>query len=129
MPARTSLPHHPRAALLRVLVAVLAIVGLVIGAPGAGGHENPQTIKKLLAGAPAPIGAEAGLPQILSAQDVERYRVIFALQKKGKMWAAQLRTKRLENRLLMGHVLAQRYLHRTHYRSKYKELRAWPKQR
>ena len=41
------------------------------------------------------------------------------------MWAAQLRTKRLENRLLMGHVLAQRYLHRTHYRSKYKELRAW----
>ena len=110
---------------MRALVPVIAIVGLVFPAPGAGGHENPQTLRKLLADAPAPIGAEASLPQILSAQDVERYRVIFALQKKGKMWAAHIRTKRLENRLLMGHVLAQRYLHRTHYRSKYKELKAW----
>ena len=110
---------------MRALVPVIAIVGLVFTAPGAGGHESPQALKKLLAGAPAPVGAEAGLPRILSAQDVERYRVIFALQKKGKMWAAQLRAKHLENRLLMGHVLAQRYLHRTHYRSKYKELRAW----
>ncbi|MCH7711785.1 MAG: hypothetical protein IH903_09150, partial [Proteobacteria bacterium] len=97
---------------MRALVAVIALGGLVIGAPGAGGHENPQALKKLLADAPAPVGAEAGLPRILSPEDVERYRVIFALQKKGKMWAAHIRTKRLENRLLMGHVLAQRYLHR-----------------
>ena len=125
MSARSRTPHLPISTLLRVLVPVIALVGLVFPAPGAGGHEKPETLKKLLADAPAPIGAEAGLPQILSAEDVERYRVIFALQKKGKMWAAHIRTKRLEDRLLMGHVLAQRYLHRTHYRSKYKELRAW----
>ncbi|MEE8623553.1 MAG: lytic transglycosylase domain-containing protein, partial [Alphaproteobacteria bacterium] len=54
-----------------------------------------------------------------------RYQIIFALQKTGKWWAANQRIKRLENRMLMGHVLAQRYLHPTRYRSKYEELRAW----
>ncbi|MCK4940091.1 MAG: lytic transglycosylase domain-containing protein, partial [Rhodospirillaceae bacterium] len=33
--------------------------------------------------------------------------------------------KVLDDKLLMGHVLAQRYLHPTKYRSKYKELKAW----
>lgn len=72
-----------------------------------------------------PPGAAAGLPQILSAQDAARYQLIFALQEKGKWWAADRRIERLENRLLMGHVLAQRYLHPTHYRSKFSELEAW----
>ncbi|MBL4692045.1 MAG: lytic transglycosylase domain-containing protein, partial [Magnetovibrio sp.] len=32
---------------------------------------------------------------------------------------------RLDDRLLMGHVQAQRFLHPTKYRSKYKELKTW----
>ncbi len=72
-----------------------------------------------------PPDAAAGLPQILSPQDVTRYQIIFALQKTGKWRAANQRIEHLENRLLVGHVLAQRYLHPTHYRSKYEELRAW----
>ncbi len=72
-----------------------------------------------------PPSAAAGLPQVLSAQDAARYQLIFALQKKGKWWAADRRIEGLENRLLTGHVLAQRYLHPTHYRSKFSELKAW----
>ncbi len=65
------------------------------------------------------------LPQVLSDQDAGLYREIFSLQKSGKWKAADVRIARLTDRRLMGHVLGQRYMHPTAYRSKYKELRAW----
>jgi soluble lytic murein transglycosylase-like protein len=64
-------------------------------------------------------------PSFLSQSDSGLYREIFALQHDGKWRAADDRIARLGDRRLMGHVLAQRYLHPTAYRSKYKELRAW----
>ena len=66
-----------------------------------------------------------GLPQVLSTGDAKLYREIFARQKRGKWAAADQRIRQLTDRRLMGHVLAQRYLHPTAYRSKYKELRDW----
>ena len=66
-----------------------------------------------------------GLPPVLSTGDGERYRQIFALQIPGKWRAADQLIARLEDRRLIGHVLAQRYLHPTAYRSTYRELRAW----
>jgi len=69
--------------------------------------------------------AMAALPKILSDDDVSRYREIFSLQEDGNWKAADKRIEALENRVLMGHVLAQRYLHPTKYRSLYKELRDW----
>lgn len=65
------------------------------------------------------------LPSILGETDVSRYRVIFSLQKNGEWKAADKIINSLENRVLMGHVLAQRYLHPTKYRSRYRELKAW----
>jgi soluble lytic murein transglycosylase-like protein len=65
------------------------------------------------------------LPGILSADDAARYRVIFALQEDGNWAAADRAIAELGDRVLMGHVLAQRYLHPTKYRSKYAELKAW----
>ena len=65
------------------------------------------------------------VPAVLSAEDVARYQKIFALQKKGDWHKADDQIKQLEDRVLMGHVLAQRYLHPTKYRSKYKELKDW----
>lgn len=61
----------------------------------------------------------------LGRDDAERYRQIFALQEDGRWTQADKLIGQLEDRLLMGHVLAQRYLHPTHYRSKYKELKDW----
>ncbi|NQW02206.1 MAG: lytic transglycosylase domain-containing protein [Rhodospirillales bacterium] len=70
-------------------------------------------------------GREVEFPQILSATDVETYRRIFEIQKTGKWPQADRLIKQLENKVLLGHVLAQRYLHPTKYRSKYKELKDW----
>ena len=67
------------------------------------------------------------LPALLGIADTERYREIFALQEKGLWPAADRRIRRLDDKLLLGHVLAQRYLHPTHYRSRFSELSAWLK--
>ncbi len=78
------------------------------------------------ASAPADPAAEAiALPRILSDEDRRLYREIFDLQQKGDFRAADRRIRRLKNRLLMGHVLYQRYMHPTAYRSRYRELKAW----
>ncbi len=76
---------------------------------------------------PSGISAEQApsLPQPLSAEDESRYRRIFIHQKTGEWKAADRLIRQLNNRILMGHVLYQRYMHPTKYRSKYKELRDW----
>jgi soluble lytic murein transglycosylase-like protein len=65
------------------------------------------------------------LPTPLSDGDVAIYRRIFAHQKKGQWRRADREIRRLTNPLLLGHVKAQRYLHPTRYRSRYKELAGW----
>lgn len=69
--------------------------------------------------------AMAELPRVLSDDDISRYRKIFSLQEDGDWRAADKLIGQLDNRILMGHVLAQRYLHPTKYRSAYKELKDW----
>ncbi len=61
----------------------------------------------------------------LSKKQASLYKEIFALQAKGKINHADKKIKKLNNNLLMGHVLAQRYLHPTAYRSKSQELGDW----
>ncbi|MDH5188564.1 MAG: lytic transglycosylase domain-containing protein, partial [Rhodospirillaceae bacterium] len=65
------------------------------------------------------------MPTVLGADDVQRYGKIFQLQEKGDWAQADKIIKTIDDKLLMGHVLAQRYLHPTKYRSKYKELKEW----
>lgn len=65
------------------------------------------------------------LPRVLSEADAALYRQIFALQEAGKWRVADKQIKLLSDRVLMGHVLYQRYMHPTAYRSKYKELKDW----
>jgi soluble lytic murein transglycosylase-like protein len=62
---------------------------------------------------------------VLSERDISRYRVVFELQEDGAWTKADEIIADLQDRTLMGHVLAQRYLHPTKYRSKYAELRDW----
>ncbi|MDA1325447.1 MAG: hypothetical protein O3C34_11925 [Proteobacteria bacterium] len=47
------------------------------------------------------------IPAIFSVADAERYRQIFSLQKRGKIEEAKKISAVLDNKLLMGHVLAQ----------------------
>lgn len=110
----------------RLLFAVTAIAfvmsGYAIAPAPAGATERHGEI----ASAPVTdaIPATSSL-DILSDDDVVRYRDIFRYQKDGSWKRADALIKKLENDLLMGHVLYQRYMHPTAYRSKYKELKNW----
>ena len=64
-------------------------------------------------------------PEILTDADVERYRQIFLLQEKADINGAETLIKQLDNELLMGHVLSQKYLHPTAWRSSFSELSTW----
>ncbi len=66
-----------------------------------------------------------GLPAVLQDSDVSLYRKIFALQEDGRFKEADALIARLGDRRLVGHVLAQRYLHPDAYRSNFFELSAW----
>jgi len=61
----------------------------------------------------------------LSNKDAERYKTIFALQEKGNMDAANKEIEKLDNKILYGYVLAQRYLHPSAYTTDFKELQDW----
>ena len=70
---------------------------------------------------PEPVGPLA----ILGAADIERYGDIFYAQKRGDMNVANLLIAELDDEVLLGHVLFQRYLHPTAWRSSYSELSRW----
>lgn len=65
------------------------------------------------------------LPTVLSVADVELYSEIFQVQEHGDWARADRLMKALSDRSLIGHVMAQRFLHPTKYRSKYAELKDW----
>lgn len=64
------------------------------------------------------------LPRPLGYDDIARYRLVFQLQELGRWSEADAQVERLSNQLLMGHVLAQRYLH-PDYTTSYPELAEW----
>ena len=64
---------------------------------------------------------------VLSASDAYLYSRIFTLQDSANWKAADKLIRKLDDRLLMGHVLYQRYMHPTGYRSRYSELAPWLK--
>ena len=74
-----------------------------------------------------PLSAYANLPTPLSEFDAAQYIRLFDLQQQGNMKQATREMGRLESPLLKGHLLSQRYLHPTAWRSSYAELSAWLK--
>ncbi len=65
------------------------------------------------------------IPPVLSAADVARYQRIQALQADGLWDQAAPLIDALDGRVLLGYVLAQKYLHPNKYRSRFVELRDW----
>ena len=117
--------------LYRLIVFPLALVAVALGSgtiPGwaddAAGKPSSLETAALTPGLDDAAGW-ALLPRVLTRADQERYVDIFRLQDGGRWKEADRLIAVLEDRLLMGHVLAQRYLHPTKYRSRYKELKAW----
>ena len=67
---------------------------------------------------------EADLPTVLAPGEALRYRRIFGLQDDARWAEADREIRDLRDRLLLGAVQAQRYLHRG-YHATYGELAAW----
>jgi len=94
-----------------------------ISSAGTAGADDIRT-----AALPPPGGRFGGaeLPSVLTIQDAQLYRRIFKVQEAGNWSAADRDIARLSDRLLMGQVMAQRYLHKN-YRTTYVQLRDWLK--
>lgn len=71
------------------------------------------------------LAAQPAAAAPLSEADADRYRLIFALQEDGRWSEADRLIAALGDDVLMGHVLYQRYMHPSAYRSTYQELRDW----
>lgn len=100
---------------LKALAAVLVVqTGLAGGAAAAADLTPGPAVQPAMA-----------VPQPLSAGDVRLYREIFRLQEDGAWAQADRLTGQIANDILKGHVLFQRYMHPTKYRSTYRELRQW----
>ena len=114
---------------LRILlggIAAAAILALAVPGPLRAAEKGAADLKTaaLKAGAPRD-WVSASLPSLLNEADAARYRIVFVLQKNGEWKDADKIIERIDDRALMGHVKAQRYLHPTKYRSRYRELKAW----
>lgn len=113
----------------RAISAAVTLL-LSVASPLSAASGDDRRVDGSTASLPTMVSAKSPgitLPTPLIDEDVSLYRRIFALQEKGDWRRADREIKRLVSNLLMGHVKAQRYLHPTHYRSRYRELATWMK--
>jgi len=107
----------------RVRGGVAVLLALLAWDPFAAAQEDEVRLARVEPRFEPPALTE--LPRPLSRADTVRYRRIFALQQQGRMHEADQLIAQLDSDLLLGHVLAERYLHPTAWRSRCSELRAW----
>lgn len=69
-------------------------------------------------------GTTLDLPRPLAAADVDQYKKIFQYQRVDDWAAADQAIRGLKDRRLLGHILAERYLHKN-YKTTYSELATW----
>jgi len=109
-----------RVRLRRVLIALTAAC---LAVPAVSAEPDPP-VPPLR---PAAVTAPEGIPKVLSAADARRYREMFELGREGAWDEVDALLAEVDNRILAGHVMAQRYLHPTAYRTPFRELRTWLK--
>ena len=86
---------------LLLLVGATMIAGAQVPAFGQRADQTAMSVPR-----PAMQGGIAGFPQPLAPSDAARLRRIFDLQARGEMAQAARETERLDDRRLVGHVLA-----------------------
>lgn len=110
--------------LILVLGLLAAPQTLSAADPKSKASDTPKKAVDTALAVRAPKPVEAPLPTVLGAADAKLYRNIFQAQDDGDWATANQLLATLEDRLLVGHVLAQRYLH-SGFRAQYKDLRDW----
>lgn len=89
---------------LLILLGATMMVGAQVPAFGQRADQTAMSVPR-----PSLQGGIAGFPQPLAPSDAARLRRIFDLQARGEMTAAAREAERLDDRRLMGHVLADRW--------------------
>lgn len=108
--------HHHRS-----LAAALALTATMLSAGSAAAKSNIAPSPSL---DPLDQNQEVSVA-ILSEKDAATYREIFTLQEMGQWAEADKLITTLSDDALLGHVLFQRYMHPTAYRSSFRELSKW----
>jgi soluble lytic murein transglycosylase-like protein len=85
---------------------------------------NSGSVVAAISGAAGRLGRQAAVPAILSDSDVQIYRQAFEAQDRGQWASADHEIARLQDPLLVGRLLAQRYLTAS-YRPQTEELTEW----
>lgn len=114
-----------------VIWAAVAVALIAVGHAGSASALEAPGLPAFKPPPPVDFSARHEVPpglHVLSPVDIERYRSVFALQDAGQWREADREISRVNNQILMGHVLFQRYMHPTKYRSRFTELSAWMKQ-
>ncbi len=129
----TSWMARPRGGMSNIAVsAIAALVFLAVGPlVGLAAAADVPGVPHYKPDPPALFEERHQVPDglhVLSPADSDRYRLIFALQDAGKWKAADREIGAIRNEILLGHVLFQRYMHPTKYRSRFVELSKWMKQ-
>ncbi|HET6468192.1 MAG TPA: lytic transglycosylase domain-containing protein [Geminicoccaceae bacterium] len=107
-----------------MIIAAVALASVLLGVGEPTAQEGGVRVARLNPSAMPDAGTVA-VPHLLSAADATQYRMILALQDKGRIEQADRLLRHVHDRLLVGHVLAHRYLHPTAYRSEFTELKRW----
>ncbi|MGH6901490.1 MAG: lytic transglycosylase domain-containing protein [Geminicoccaceae bacterium] len=95
----------------------------------ASGHVLPGMAATEQAAATARPGLRSlGAPPPLGTRDIQLYEQILTLQERADWADADRLIAQLDDQVLLGHVLYQRYMHPTGYRSRFEELSAWLEQ-
>ncbi|MBE8191487.1 MAG: lytic transglycosylase domain-containing protein [Alphaproteobacteria bacterium] len=112
----------------RTLAALLALsVSVGIGA-GTGMGTEARAAQALASPIIMPRPAiDADIDGTIKVSDILIYKEIFALQDNANWGRADRLIRKLDSTDLLGHVLFQRYIHPTAYRTRWTELRDWLK--
>ncbi len=94
-----------RRSALVLLVGTTMLAGAQVPAFGQRADQTAMSVPR-----PSTQGGIAGFPQPLAPSDAARLRRIFELQARGENAAAAREVERLDDRRLVGHVLADRWL-------------------
>jgi len=112
----------------KLLPAFVAMT-LAFGAPALAGQQTPaeaeaESMVAAITGAAGKLGRQANIPAVLSETDEQLYRAAFEANDAGQWANADRMVERLHDRLLVGHLLAQRYLSAP-YHPQLGELKDW----
>ncbi|MDE3038764.1 MAG: lytic transglycosylase domain-containing protein [Pseudomonadota bacterium] len=102
-----------------LLMVALLVAGYGRQLHGEGGNSFAPMSSPLLTSE-----SDHSLPSLLTDRDASLYKEIFAAQKKSDWQAADRALKKVSAKLLLGHVLAQRYLS-LHYHASEAQLADW----